>query len=82
MSTEKQEAKGKMAEHHAAAHLHLSAVAGYVYLPWLETMEKWMQLAGEAGISISTVVVEDVERSLRQDDNGYSPCGGLVERVR
>jgi len=51
----------------------------YVYLPSIDMVERWKELAKGAGTSISKFVAEHVENSLRQDEEGYRSRGSLVE---
>lgn len=54
----------------------------YVYLPSLGMVERWKALAEGAGTSVSRFVVEHVENSLRQDEEGYRSRGSLIEENR
>ena len=54
----------------------------YVYLPSIEMVESWKELAKNQGVSISKFVAEHVENSLRQeDDPGYKPRAELLKEV-
>ena len=54
----------------------------YVYLPSIEMVEHWKELARRQGTSISKFVMGHVENSLRQDDEGYRSRSSLVEENR
>ena len=53
----------------------------YVYLPSLETAQRWKETANEEGASISKFVIEHVENSLRQE-NEHIPRVELLENVK
>lgn len=53
----------------------------YVYLPSIETAKRWKELANNAGVSISKFVVEHVENSLRQEEEGYVSRQELLKRM-
>ena len=53
----------------------------YVYLPSVETAERWKKVADKAKMSISKFVFEHVENSLSQD-NELSPRVKLIENFR
>ena len=53
----------------------------YVYLPSVETAERWKKVADKAKMSISKFVFEHVENSLSQE-NEHSPRVKLIENLR
>jgi hypothetical protein len=53
----------------------------YVYLPSLETAQRWKKTANKEGVSISKFVTEHVENSLRQE-NEHTPRVELLEKIK
>jgi hypothetical protein len=53
----------------------------YVYLPSIETVKRWKNLASKDDVSISKFVFEHVENSLRSSDDLHERAN-LVDRVR
>ena len=51
----------------------------YVYLPSIEMVGHWKELAESQGVSISKFVISHVENSLRQDEEGFRSRSNLVE---
>ena len=55
----------------------------YVYLPSVDMAKKWKMLADKAGTSISKLVIEHVEDSLREEgEEGYLRRAELIKRLR
>jgi len=53
----------------------------YVYLPSLETAQRWKKTANKEGVSISKFVIEHVENSLRQESK-HIPRVELLEKIK
>jgi len=56
----------------------------YVYLPSIEMVQKWKELAEKSGLSISKFVVEHVENSLNQEEDSgiYGSRVELIKQIR
>ena len=55
----------------------------YVYLPSVEWKDRWQEYAHKQGVSISKFVIEQVENSLRQEDEpSYKSRGELWGEVK
>jgi len=55
----------------------------YVYLPSMEMVERWKELAERQGTSISKFVAEHVENSLRQEEEpGFKSRAELMREIR
>ena len=53
----------------------------YVYLPSIETAQRWKEIAEKEGGSISKFVIEHVENSLQQE-NEHIPRAELLEKIK
>ncbi|HEC95236.1 MAG TPA: hypothetical protein ENI45_04650, partial [Thermoplasmatales archaeon] len=53
----------------------------YVYLPSIETAQRWKEIAEKEGGSISKFVIEHVENSLQQEDE-HIPRAKLLEKIK
>ena len=54
----------------------------YVYLPSVEMVEKWKDLAKKSGLSISKFVIEHVENSLNQEGDEKDIYGSRTELIK